>query len=175
MLNWRCALVQIDNFDCSIDKWDIWKDYVASVFYLSADADPPHNNHTDNLDNLESPDDTPEKAHEFICRLVESGPDQGYLLRGPYLARFELCSKLKERNIDPTDLLGDVAELFVEYYRKFGHKACCVSDLRSYLRLLEGEKRREVAARFVKEAGIGEGSVPQTVSGTSCDFRSQLI
>lgn len=35
-------------------------------------------NHEGNGENeLEIVDDTPEKAHEFICRLVENGADNG--------------------------------------------------------------------------------------------------
>lgn len=122
------------------------------------------NNHTEIGDNdLETVDDTPEKAHEFICRLVENGADNGYLLRGPYLARFQLCHKLVQKNIDTTDLLGDTIELFIEYFRKFGHKQCCVSDLKIFLNLLDCEKRAELAARLMKDIGISDTSVPSSV------------
>lgn len=123
------------------------------------------NNHMEIGDNdLDTVDDTPEKAHEFICRLVENGADNGYLLRGPYLARFELCCKLAQKNIDTTDLLGETTELFIEYFRKFGHKPCCVSDLKIYLNLLDGDRKAELAARLMKDIGISETSVPNSVS-----------
>lgn len=35
------------------------------------------NNCTNVEDDLETVDNTPEKAHEFICRLVENGTDNG--------------------------------------------------------------------------------------------------
>lgn len=124
--------------------------------------------HTNNVtetvvNDLETVDDTPEKAHEFICRLVENGADNGYLLRGPYLARFELCRKLIQKNIETTDLLGESSELFIEYFRKFGHKPCCVPDLRIYLNLLDAEKKAELATRLVKDVGISEKSMPNSV------------
>lgn len=137
-----------------------------SVFELMAtNADHVNNHVTEIGDNyLECVDDTPEKAHEFICRLVENGADNGYLLRGPYLARFELCSKLAQKNIDTTDLLGETTELFIEYFRKFGHKPCCVSDLRIYLNLLDADKKAELATRLMKDIGISDTSVPNSVS-----------
>lgn len=84
-------------------------------------------------------------------------------MRGPYLARFELCSKLLERKIDPSDVLGETIELFIEYFRKFGHKPCCVSDLRLYLNLLDSEKKSELSTRLIKDVGISSTSVPQSV------------
>lgn len=149
-----------------MDKWDIWKEYINSVFELMNTSNVVNNHNNEIGDNdLDMVDDTPEKAHEFICRLVENGADNGYLLRGPYLARFELCSKLVQKNIDTTDLLGETTELFIEYFRKFGHKPCCVSDLRIYLNLLDGERKTELAARLMKDIGISDTSVPKTVSG----------
>ena len=80
------------------------------------------------------------------------------------MARFELCSKLIKRNVDPSDVIGESTELFIEYFRKFGHKPCCVSDLRLYLSLLDGEKKAELSARLIKDVGISSTSVPQSVS-----------
>lgn len=143
------------------------------------------NNHCENHDvgdDLTAPDDTPDKAHEFICRLVENGADngkkfrktrfcssnpclsEGYLLRGPYLARFELCSKLSIQGLDSNDLLGDTTELFMEYFRKFGHKPCCVSDLKVYLNLLDVDKKAVLSMRLMKDVGISDTGVPQSVS-----------
>jgi hypothetical protein len=94
-------------------------------------------------------------------------PIPGFLLRGPYLARFELCSKLVKRNVDASDVLGETIELFIEYFRKFGHKPCCVSDLRLYLNLLDGEKKAELSSRLIKDVGISSTSVPQSVNTLS--------
>lgn len=63
----------------SVDRWDIWKEYICSVFALM-DAKPSHENNHDNgapENDLETVDDTPEKCHEFICRIVENGADNG--------------------------------------------------------------------------------------------------
>lgn len=86
-----------------------------------------------------------------------------FLLRGPFLARFELCWKLQEMHIKTNDILGDTIELFIEFFRKFGHKPCCVSDLKIYLKLLDAEQKSELATKLVKEVGIGPTSVPQSV------------
>lgn len=67
-----------------MDKWDIWKEYINSVMYLMKSETHIINNHVGNNctnveDDLETVDNTPEKAHEFICRLVENGTDNGVL------------------------------------------------------------------------------------------------
>lgn len=36
-----------------------------------------HENHEASENDLDTVDDTPEKAHEFICRVVENGVDNG--------------------------------------------------------------------------------------------------
>lgn len=80
------------------------------------------------------------------------------------MARFELCSRLRNLNKDPTYLLGDTFELFVEYFRIFGHKPCCVSDLRIYLHLLEPVRRIQLASQLLKHVGICSTILPQSVS-----------
>ncbi|XP_028138711.2 phagocyte signaling-impaired protein [Diabrotica virgifera virgifera] len=145
----------------SVDRWDIWKEYIKSVFELMVINQSAPSTPEKIGEEIEVPDDTAEKAHEFICGIIESGTGNEYLLRGPYLARFELCLKLNERNMK-YDILGDLMELFIEYFRKFGHKQCCVSDLRIYLNLLDSEKKTELASRLIKDVGISSTSVPQT-------------
>ncbi|KAJ8964378.1 hypothetical protein NQ314_004943 [Rhamnusium bicolor] len=63
----------------NIDAWDIWKEYVNSVFELmySEKKLNNHENHDGGDSDMETVDDTPEKAHEFICRIVENGSDNG--------------------------------------------------------------------------------------------------
>ncbi|XP_056635137.1 phagocyte signaling-impaired protein [Diorhabda sublineata] len=140
----------------SIDRWDIWTEYINSVFELMS------TNTETSGDDVDNPDDTPEKAHEFICSIIENGAGNEHQLRAPFLARFQLCSKLHEKNMNSTEILGDVTELFIEYFRKFGHKQCCVSDLRGYLKLLNLEKQLELASRLVRDVGITCTSVPKT-------------
>lgn len=82
------------------------------------------------------------------------------------MARFELCDKLRERNIETQEMLGDIVELFTEYFRKFGHKPCCVQDLKIYLKLLNEEQITHLGSKLIKEVGIGAGSVPKTVSSS---------
>lgn len=66
---------------CSVDRWDIWKEYLNSVFELMSVENRinNHENHESSDNDLETVDDTPEKAHEFICRVVENGVDNGTL------------------------------------------------------------------------------------------------
>ncbi|XP_017771958.1 PREDICTED: phagocyte signaling-impaired protein [Nicrophorus vespilloides] len=151
----------------SVDRWQIWLSYLKSVFelYISNNHSNNHQQDLADVPDLDVVDDTPEKAHEFICKLVENGSDNGFLMRGPYLARFELCKQMRELNKGDESaecLLGDPMELFIEYFRKFGHKPCCVSDLREYLELLDGERRLEMAGKLIREVGITSTNIPQT-------------
>ncbi|CAG9767813.1 unnamed protein product [Ceutorhynchus assimilis] len=147
----------------SFDRWDIWKEYVNSVF-KSTNSCINGDSQEFSGDEFDCADNTAEKCHEFICCVIEGGAANDFLLRGPFLARFELCAKLQENNIPSNDILGDIIELFVEYFRKFGHKPCCVSDLRIYLKLLNDEQKSELATKLVKEVGIGPTSIPQSAN-----------
>lgn len=97
--------------------------------------------------------------NSFIAKLF-----LGYHLRGPYLARFQLCLKSMETKLNTGELVGDTTGLFMEYFRKFGHKPCCVSDLRCYLGILDTEKRSDLASRLMKDVGISDTSIPETVN-----------
>ncbi|XP_030755223.1 phagocyte signaling-impaired protein [Sitophilus oryzae] len=156
-VNSLCKIILSDNFD----KWNVWKTYIASVFDLY-ETGVNGNGPSDVENDVDSFDNTPEKCHEFICGIIEDGAENSFLLRAPYLARFELCSKLQEKNIKTEDILGDKIELFIEYFRKFGHKSCCVFDLKIYLKVLDAEQKSELATKLIKEVGIGSTSVPQS-------------
>ncbi|XP_060533516.1 phagocyte signaling-impaired protein [Cylas formicarius] len=141
----------------SFEVWATWKVYIRSVFEVierGVDVERIIEEYVDN---------TPERCHEFICAAIEGGSYNSFDLRGAYLARFELCSKLQEKNKKIEDILGDVNELFIEYFRKFGHKPCCVSDLRIYLKLLTDNQKYELAPKFVQEAGISTTGIPQSI------------
>lgn len=172
------VILFIQLYFCSVDRWDIWQKYLTSVFELYNTNSENLNNHTEKSENhtLEtsetienSPDDNPEKAHEFICSLMENvdslfTSSSSYQLRGPYLARLELGDRMVKKGQDAKNILGDTFELFVEYFRIFGHKPCCVSDLGIYLHLLEPQRRRDLAARLLKDVGISSTTLPQSVS-----------
>ncbi|XP_050315955.1 phagocyte signaling-impaired protein [Anthonomus grandis grandis] len=155
-INVLCKAILNETFDF----WNVWKDYIHSAIELS--------NITENGDNSlpvgesDTPDNSAEKCHEFICSVLEVGARNSFSLRGTYLARFELCLRLREKNMKTEEIFGDVIELFIEYFRKFGHKPCCVSDLRIYLKLLDCNQKLELAGKLVKELGIGPTSVPQS-------------
>lgn len=74
--------------------WDIWKEYINSVFQLMSnenverkrkinepdgskaiDENSPEKMH--NAQYTETVDDSPEKAHEFICRVIEISSRNG--------------------------------------------------------------------------------------------------
>lgn len=55
-----------------MDRWDIWLQYIESVLHLENGLKEV-NKECNGISETETPDDTFEKAHEFICRIVETG------------------------------------------------------------------------------------------------------
>lgn len=114
----------------------------------------------ENIDD--AADNTPEKAHEFICQLIENFTS-GRPLRGPYLARLELYKRLSVDG-DPTSVLGSGVPLCVQYLRVFAHKPCAVPDLRPYFPMLTQKEREDNCKIFLKCMGFDEYSEPDNVS-----------
>ncbi|XP_044739206.1 phagocyte signaling-impaired protein [Chrysoperla carnea] len=155
-LNTLCSKILTENSDL----WDIWKYYLQSVFELMKlkNSDIKIENHVG--DSL-TPDDTPEKCHDFICTLLECS-DSGRKVRGPWLARLELYIMMEEHNCNPNELLGDYLELLVEYFRKFGDKPCCVYDMKIYIKHLPISRRSDLSSKLLKDVGINSTTLPQS-------------
>lgn len=162
-----------------VDNWAVWKEYLESVFFLRNLVVTSEGNNTeairektvngdggsggeDEIDDLGQVDDTADKAHEFVCRVIEMEATNAYCLRGPYLARFELArhlqqSELRFKNPSVSEVLGSLPDLFVEYFRRFGQRPSCVPDLRVHLPLLTVEDRLEVAKTCLGARDFGNG------------------
>jgi N-terminal acetyltransferase B complex non-catalytic subunit len=125
------------------DRWDYWQDYLKTSFYL--------------IDNKEC-----ELNYETLSSFIQNLQDKSNgKLRGPYLARLMMNKMMRDRKLDPNPLLGDYQDLLVNYFNTFGNKKCCGNDLKMFLEYLEPSKRSDLAARLVKETGIGSKSLPQ--------------
>lgn len=110
----------------SCDRWDYHKDYILSVGKLQQSAT-----------TVDGADCTFKQCNQFLCQvysfgdqyfndhgrntkfwifqLIDSG---GKVERGPYLGRLELHHTMTELNENANELLGDLLELLVEYFRK---------------------------------------------------------
>uniref|UniRef100_A0A8C2S299 N-alpha-acetyltransferase 25, NatB auxiliary subunit n=1 Tax=Capra hircus TaxID=9925 RepID=A0A8C2S299_CAPHI len=57
-------------------------------------------------------------------------------LRGPHLAKLELIRRLRRQGFNDEYKLGDPEELMFQYFKKFGDKPCCFTDLKVFVDLL---------------------------------------
>lgn len=137
------------------NRWDYYVPYLESVFILMKEEN-----------NDDATDNTPEKAHEFICQLIENCT-AGKVLRGPYLARLELYKRLTVDG-DPSSVLGSGVPLCVQYLRAFANKPCAVPDLRPFLPMLTQKEREDNCKLFLKCMGFDENSQPVNVSIFKC-------
>ncbi|CAD7093319.1 unnamed protein product [Hermetia illucens] len=129
------------------DRWDYYKDYLTSCFELAKLNDTTEENENNILDN----------CHEFLCQLIEGGKR----VRGPYLARLELHKRMRENNMNAKELLGDFADLIIEYFRFFGDKQCCTNDIALFLESISRDERITVASKLVRDSGISSTTLPQ--------------
>lgn len=149
-INIMCKELLLDNQD----HWSYYDLYLHSVFELmKAPLE---------VTERELIDDTAEKCHEFICQLLESTSSKR-TLRGPYLARLELCKRLA-KNGDSTEIMGSTVALYIQYLRVFAKKPCAVSDLKPYIDMLPQKEREDSCREFLTCLGFDEDTVPENVS-----------
>jgi len=58
---------------------------------------------------------------------------------------------------------GDIVELFMRYFRNFGDKSCCVSDLRMFLPLLPNNRTKDFIQNINETVGLKAGELPSSV------------
>ncbi|XP_054936225.1 N-alpha-acetyltransferase 25, NatB auxiliary subunit isoform X4 [Physeter macrocephalus] len=77
-----------------------------------------------------------EEAVRFIeDRITEESKNSRHL-RGPHLAKLELIRRLRRQGFNDEYKLGDPEELMFQYFKKFGDKPCCFTDLKVFVDLL---------------------------------------
>ncbi|KAJ6636490.1 Phagocyte signaling-impaired protein [Pseudolycoriella hygida] len=143
----ECNVLLKDLLRENPDRWDYHKDYILSVTKLKQSSVA-----------FDGADCTFEQCYEFLCQLIESG---ARVVRGPFLGRLELHHTMTDLNENASELLGDFLELLVEYFRKFGDKACCANDIILFLNFLEAERRAELASRLLEVCEISSTKLPQ--------------
>jgi hypothetical protein len=58
---------------------------------------------------------------------------------------------------------GDIVELFMRYFRNFGDKPCCVSDLKMFLPLLSNNRAKDFMQKVNETVGLRAGELPSSV------------
>jgi hypothetical protein len=58
---------------------------------------------------------------------------------------------------------GDIVELFMRYFRNFGDKSCCVSDLKMFLPLLLNNRTKDFIQNINETVGLKSGELPSSV------------
>lgn len=58
---------------------------------------------------------------------------------------------------------GDIVELFVQYFRCFGDRSCCATDLKPYLPLVSSQCRGDLIKGVWQIVGLEDGELPDTV------------
>ncbi|CAI2168039.1 4025_t:CDS:10 [Funneliformis geosporum] len=141
--NWSKAIEisKLTLTETNSDDWGAYLTYLESRFHLIKSSEKDENgedlNKTTNLDD----------ARELFHSLQDKGSDSGVVKRGPFLAEFELekrvISELKDcKPAKEVDILA------IEYFRKFGAKACCFDDLQPYLKSVPLEISRKMVEAF---------------------------
>uniref|UniRef100_A0A452GVT7 Uncharacterized protein n=1 Tax=Gopherus agassizii TaxID=38772 RepID=A0A452GVT7_9SAUR len=86
-----------------------------------------------------------EQAVKFIEERITEEAKRSRPLRGPYLAELELIRRLRHRGCSDEYKLGDPEELMFQYFKKFGDKPCCFTDLKVFVDLLPSSQ----CAKFI--------------------------
>ena len=94
------------------------------------------NNETPSLDD----------ARKFLYSLQEKELQSNDCKRGPFLAELELERRVisEKSNFKPAK---EMDTLVIEYFKKFGSKACCYEDLHPYLKNIP----LETSKKFIEE------------------------
>ncbi|KAM4052844.1 N-alpha-acetyltransferase 25, NatB auxiliary subunit [Anomaloglossus baeobatrachus] len=135
------------------DDWQFYLSYFDSVFHLIDETWTPPSEGAMSLEgNL---DYTIEQVVAFIEEQIESDSKNPRPLRGPYLAKLELISRLRLRGCNDEYKLGEPEELMFQYFLKFGDKPCCFTDIKVFVDLLSSTQHSIFINRLL-------GSLPLT-------------
>ncbi|XP_061459382.1 N-alpha-acetyltransferase 25, NatB auxiliary subunit isoform X2 [Rhineura floridana] len=116
------------------DDWQFYMIYFDSIFQLidAAWTPPAEGEHS-----LEGEvHHRTEQAMTFIKQRIMQEANSARPLRGPFLAQLELIRRLRHRGSSEEHKLGDPAELMFQYFKRFGDKPCCFTDLKVFIDLL---------------------------------------
>nr|XP_048677565.1 N-alpha-acetyltransferase 25, NatB auxiliary subunit isoform X2 [Caretta caretta] len=116
------------------DDWQFYIIYFDSVFQLIDKSWTPPAEGEHSLEG--EVHYSTEQAVKFIEERITEEAKSSRPLRGPYLAKLELIRRLRHRGCNDEYKLGDPEELMFQYFKKFGDKPCCFTDLKVFVDLL---------------------------------------
>uniref|UniRef100_A0A4W4FDS0 N-alpha-acetyltransferase 25, NatB auxiliary subunit n=1 Tax=Electrophorus electricus TaxID=8005 RepID=A0A4W4FDS0_ELEEL len=140
------------------DDWQFYLSYFDSLFNLIDQSwtPPEEGNHSAEGEVHCSV----AQAIGFVEeRLASEEVKETRPLRGPYLARLELISRLRQRGSPDEQQLGEPLELMFQYFVKFGDKPCCFTDLKVFLHLLSCDAFVNRLTEAVPLGPVGEDGV----------------
>lgn len=157
----------------SDDRWDYYQDYISTVLELQKseipkeEADSCFTQCRDFLNKVKLRNSLflfyILTIFFFLCtQLIDTSRKK---IRGPYLGRLELHRVMTTNGHNANELLGDILELLLDYFRIFGDKPCCANDIILFLDCLESTKRTDLASRLLQICEISSTTLPQTVGG----------
>uniref|UniRef100_A0A8C3GLA0 N-alpha-acetyltransferase 25, NatB auxiliary subunit n=1 Tax=Cairina moschata TaxID=8855 RepID=A0A8C3GLA0_CAIMO len=91
-----------------------------------------------------------EQAVKFIEERITEESKSARPLRGPYLAKLELIRRLRCRGCNDEYKLGDPEELMFQYFKKFGDKPCCFTDLKVFVDLLPSSQYTKFISQLLE-------------------------
>ncbi|KAK2193508.1 hypothetical protein NP493_12g11037 [Ridgeia piscesae] len=161
------------------DAWNYYVEYIKSLFMLIDQKWTPENTNgclrhrskdkcedtkeegtkigseeeeeKEGKEDGERIDYTLDMAHDFLLEQVKLATESSRPVRGPYLARLEMLSILKQRGYDAGNEVDGAMEQLKKYFERFGSRACCFTDMKKYLPLLEEEERRNFVRTLRQE------------------------
>lgn len=121
------------------DSWDTIVSYVAAVHNVQerqgkgrAENEVAYDLKPNRIDR------SIEEAESLMTCLGNGYPG----LRGPYLAKLEICYRMKDSDTDK------LQELLIDYIQVFGSRPVCFSDIKKYLKAVPAQQRNDFILRL---------------------------
>uniref|UniRef100_A0ABM5F1U7 N-alpha-acetyltransferase 25, NatB auxiliary subunit isoform X1 n=1 Tax=Pogona vitticeps TaxID=103695 RepID=A0ABM5F1U7_9SAUR len=148
------------------DDWQFYMVYFDSIFQLvdAAWTPPAEGEHS-----LEGEvHHTTEQAVAFVEQRIAEEASSTRPLRGPYLAQLELIRRLSSRGCSEEHTFGDPEELMFQYFKRFGDKPCCFTDLRVFIDLLPSTQYTKFINRLLgivplSSPSEGQAALPASI------------
>lgn len=146
----------------NLDHWLSIKNYLTSAMNLMADEEDLTSSDVEYILWSRTDSSIPQ-IKEFLNLLMTEMKRRGKTVRGPYLAWLELYKMVHEKGQDADQLVGDIIEIFVQYFRRFGDRSCCPLDLKQYLPMISSQCRGDFIKAIWQIVGLEDGELPDTV------------
>ncbi|CAG8802328.1 18140_t:CDS:10, partial [Dentiscutata erythropus] len=140
------------------DDWNSYVTYLESYLHLLSESDKNENGSSPASVNLG-------EAREFLYSLQKSVIESSDIKRGPFLAELKLEKSIVEKLKDCKPA-KEIDTLIVDYFLRFGSKACCFEDLQPYLKEIHIDSAKIIIEKFkatIDESGDDDKSKIQTI------------